>query len=203
MKLRFISILLVINYFLSTPLIAQDSSKTLDGFLGIKFGSSYSYAKKVLSSKEGAKLDIKNSKNNKLIFDNLKFGGRQTSFIKLEFFQDKFYGAAVYYSSRLESQVEDLYSSIKSDLNSKYYSTDVDYRNFKSPYFDGDGYETQAIKLGKATIMSAWEFPQSDGNKNSIFLRITEDLSIRLTYYCGKIAEQAEAVEKNKNATDY
>jgi hypothetical protein len=53
-------------------LFAQDSTKTLEGFWGIKFGSSLAEAKNIILSKEGAKLDTKNSKQDTLIVDGAK-----------------------------------------------------------------------------------------------------------------------------------
>src|ERR687884_1112783 len=193
---------LMVNVFIlfsACNFFAQTTEKTLDGFWGMKFGSSIAECKRIILSKEGAVLDTKHSTENKLIVDGAEFGGRKTAFIALLFTDNKLHTAKVYFVPRLESKVFELYDEIKSEINDKYYVTKNDYRLFKYPYEDGDGYETQAIKLGKASIASFWSFPRSDGHKNSISLEINETLIVILSYQDGLLIE--EAIEKQKSKT--
>ncbi len=124
----------VIFFLLTLVSFAQNSEKPLDGFWGIKFGSTMAECKKIILAKEGATLDSKNSNETKLIVDGAVFGGRKTSFIALAFTNDKFHTARVYYPKTLAAKVEDFYSEIKSEINDKYYTTKDDFRLFKSPY---------------------------------------------------------------------
>lgn len=177
--------------------------KKIDGFWGVKFGSSYMQAKKIILSKEGAILDKKNSDSSIVVVDAAKFAGRQTSYIVLQFINDKFHTAVVSFKSDLEAKVVDLYETMETELNEKYFKTDSDFKNFKYPYKEGDGYEITAIKVGKATFASFWNFPREDGFTNSIYLTISENLLVKLRYQDGKLIEEAVEIQKSKNAKDY
>lgn len=201
--------LLTIRYFptknddLKSALVDQNLKKSLDGFWGMTFGSSMAECKKNILAKEGATIDNKNSSETVLIIDGAIFGGRKTDFISLEFITNKLHTARVFYPKTLEAKVEELYSEIKSEINSKYYTTKVDFRNFKSPYRDGDGYDTQAIRLGKGTVAAFWKFKRSDEFENLISLEIKEDLIVSLSYQDGKLIKEAVQKRKSESSKDY
>jgi len=66
------------------------------------------------------------------------------------------------------------YRSMKEVLTKKYGKPSSDYEFFKKPYYDGDGFEAQAIKLGKATFSSFWG--------SALNLEIHESLTVQLNY---------------------
>jgi hypothetical protein len=201
-KLSFqFSIFVILSNFVF--LVAQDSTRTMDGFLGVKFGASASSVKKNISARSEAKFDSKYSKQDVLIFDRVRIAGKETRFVKFEFFKDQLYGIVAYYKASLDARTIELYDEIKSDINSKYYYTDADYKSFKYPYEAGDGHEITAITLGKASIVAKWTFAQSDGTENQIYLDIDDNLNIKLFYNCGRISAQASETQKSKESTDY
>lgn len=204
MKTHFrILIVTMVILFAAGDSFAQTSEKTMDSFWGMKFGSSMAECKKIILSKEGTVIDAKNSTPDKLIIDGAEFGGRKTLFISLQFSDNKFHTAKVYFNPRLASKVIELYDEIKGEINDKYYITKDDFRHFKEPYSEGDGYETQAIRLGKATFAAFWTFTRSDGHKNAISLQINENLSIVLGYQDGQLIDEAIDKKKSKAAKDY
>jgi hypothetical protein len=198
-----LSTLVLVAFVWGNCAFAQDSTSTMNGFLGIPFGVSPASVKKALSARAGAKFDQKNSTKDVLIYDDVTVGGRKTSFVKFQFYKDQFYAAIAYYRPTLEARTIELYDQIKSDINSKYYVSDKDIKSFDYPYEDGDGHEITALRVGKATIVSGWVFPQKDGKENSIYLRITDDLFVKLSYYCGVLSDQASREENQQNARDY
>ncbi len=66
------------------------------------------------------------------------------------------------------------YQSMKDILSKKYGAPSNDFSIFKRPYYDGDGYEEQAIRLGKATISSYWA--------SALGLEIHESLTVQMNY---------------------
>jgi hypothetical protein len=78
----------------------------------------------------------------------------------------------------------DTYRSMKDVLSKKYGKPSSDYEFFKKPYYDGDGYETQAIRVGKATFSSFWG--------SALSLEIHESLVVQLNY-------ESEAWEKESD----
>lgn len=80
-------ILLNINVF------AQfDSKKTLTGFWGIRFGSSYNEVKSLMNQKQGCVYSTESSAKS-LIYSGGKFAGEKIDFLSLSFHNDKFYKA--------------------------------------------------------------------------------------------------------------
>jgi hypothetical protein len=175
----------------------------MNGFLGIKFGTSSANVKQAMSKKSESIYDSKNSNNSKLKYNGVKVGGNETLFATFYFYKDQLMGVTSVFSPNLEARIFDLYNRIKLDINSKYYVTKQDYKSFKYPYENGDGHETTAIKLGKADILSVWNFLQPDGSKNQIILSITEKLKVELFYDCGRISDEYDKKAEKQVAKDY
>jgi hypothetical protein len=195
-----VTVLLVQSVFAQS---SSDSTVAVDGFWGMKFGSTQAQCKKTLLSKQDATIDSKHTDADQIVVEGLTFGGREVSFIKLSFYKDELHTASVYYKAPLDAKTQDLYDDIKADLNQKYFVTTQDYRNFNSPYTDGDGYEMDAVRQGLATISAYWHFNRADGFKNVISLEIDEHLFVILGYQDGKLIKEAVNAEKEKNSKDY
>jgi len=68
------------------------------------------------------------------------------------------------------------YKSFKESYNNKY-GKGRSYEYFSDPYYDGDGYELQALRLEKCTYMTIYE--TAEGN---IMLIIGDDKSVAVHY---------------------
>jgi hypothetical protein len=182
------------------------NESTLDAFLGLKFGASIEHVKEIMIAKPDCVLDFENSDNENIIFNGLKFAGRETLLIMFKFINNKFHTAYVFIKPKLESYVIDLYTGIKNEINDKYYITEEDYETYKFPYEKNDGYAETAISLGKASFTSFWKFKNRDTSENIynyITLDITENLDIRVCYQDGFLAELYINKQKEKNQADY
>lgn len=73
-----------------------------------------------------------------------------------------------------DHKVISIYRDLKKTLINKYGTPSNTYEYFKKPYYEGDGYEEQALRLGKARFSAFW-------NKD-MYIEITEKLNIRITY---------------------
>lgn len=199
MKSIFLAFFLTICYF------SYSQVQNLEGFLGIKFGSSREEVKKSMLLRQDCKLDIQNSNENVLFFDNVNFGGRKTEYIIFKFVNNQFHTGAVVLKPELESKCIELYTKIKDELNEKYFVTDKDYENYKYPYEKGDGHAETAIAVGKAEFVSYWFFNQdTDGEiQNAISIQIKEDFNIVITYQDGKLITEAIKKQKESNFKDY
>ena len=98
----------------------------LDGFWEIKFGSSLEDAKKIMESKPGC-VFRENGKENQLMCLGLKFAGKNTFAIRLDFWNNKFHTANVYFEPTESCNIIELYNEIKSGLNKKYFATPDDF----------------------------------------------------------------------------
>ncbi len=68
------------------------------------------------------------------------------------------------------------YKKLRDLYRSKYGKPTTDMEKFISPYYEGDGYELSAIRLGKCYYLSTWELPNGDIN-----IGISED-TILISY---------------------
>jgi hypothetical protein len=95
---------------------------------------------------------------------------------------------------------ETTWSSIKSDYHSfkasfwaKYGAPANSYEFFSKPYYEGDGYEMQALRLEKCTYASFWDVPEG-----TIVVKISEFEQISFVYEDKTNTEKGNA-EKLEN----
>ena len=101
----------------------------------------------------------------------------------------KAYSVKVYLSEKISwYSLKSEYNRFKDILTNKYGSNDKDYEYFEEPYFEGDGYETSAVKLEKVHYLSFW----FDNQNTNLCIEITKWMQVCITY------ENATAAEVNK-----
>lgn len=170
------AIFLMVNTSLSQEIVVDD-------FWGIPWGTKHSKVKEMMAKKEGLTIDKVNSDTATLIYDGGEFAGKPVEFISINAYSATgMHTATVVFDAPIESKVIDQYDDIKEKLIKKYGKPTNDYKFFTDPYEEGDGYETQAIRVGKGTFAAYWNFKSTSGDKVSILLQITESLKVRLTY---------------------
>jgi hypothetical protein len=89
---------------------------------------------------------------------------------------------------------------MKAVLVKKYGEPTQDFAFFQRPYFEGDGYEEQAIRLGKGHFSCYWTPPKdSKVRGDTLALNLTERLTVKITYESSNWGEEAE--RRNANRT--
>jgi hypothetical protein len=171
------------------------NEKILTAPIGLSFGMSPAQVKVVMAKKKSIP-DLKLSKKDRLIFNKVKVGPKTTNFIMMLFVDGKLFDVMMFYDE-LEANLQERFDVLKETLDNKYGSGEY-YRNFESPYHDGDGYEMQAIRLGKGSISSYWTFKNA-----TISLEITESLDIKLVYEDEKLAKNFFDRKKAKEESDF
>lgn len=86
------------------------------------------------------------------------------------------------------------YQEYKSMLSTKYGEPSKHLERFYSPYYEGDGYELQGLKLGKCTYTSIFEV-----SNGSVILTMNDDGSLIL-YYSDKEGSLLNDREERMNA---
>ncbi len=196
------------KFFLFPILFFVTSSygQNIESFLGIKFGTSIDSVKRIMLSKPGCLIDKKNSDSTQLVFDGVKFAGRETVLMQFKFVNKRFHTGIAFIKPRLTSQTVELYNTIKGEVNEKYYTTSEDFETYKSPYEKGDGYTESAIKLGKAIFEAYWKSKknsQTEDEDNYICVEITDGLLIKISYQDGALVKIASSQDKAKKSLDY
>lgn len=173
--------------------------KPIDGFLGIKFGSSKADVIETMKLK-GATIDSDNPKNEIVTFNNVSLGHRQTVTFFVRFVNNKAFEADYFFDPGLEAKTIEYYNELISDLTDVY-GKGQSFKNFKDPYKDGDGYETTAISSGNADYVTFWE--DANNNKNSISLKIQPNFHVKLIYQDAVLVQEAIAKQKAKEKGDF
>lgn len=76
------------------------------------------------------------------------------------------------------------YDELSKTLEEKYGKPSDRYRHFTTPYFEGDGYEQQAIRLGKGLLASYWIGGEGSQKEKvgALGLSVTEKLTVLISY---------------------
>ena len=189
-KILFIALLVI-------PFIGfSQTTKPIDGFLGIKFGSSKAIVMAAVKAKGGT-YNKSASEHNKLAFDNVKLGHRPALGLIVFFVDDKACEADYIFETDVEAKVPGFYSDLVNDFNSVY-GPGEGTRNFTDPYQDGDGNELLGLSAGKIDYHTLW----FDSKKNSIKANINEQMQIILTYQDAILSDLYDAREKAKESKD-
>jgi hypothetical protein len=172
--------------------------KPIDGFLGIKFGSSRAVVSAALSAKGGT-LDKKETTPEALVYNNIKLGHRATGAFVVKFIDGKAYEADFLFEPGQEAHTLEYYFELVSDINENYGKGDSK-ATFKDPYNneDPDNIKINAITHGNAAYDTYWQ-----SNNNVIHATIDETLDVILVYQNGALADVVTSKEKAKEKSDY
>ncbi|MES2275483.1 MAG: hypothetical protein V4592_05645 [Bacteroidota bacterium] len=174
------------------------SNKPIDGFLGIKFGSSAAQVTEALKAKSAVVNTGQTAES--IGFSNVTLGGRKVSTLFVHFINDKAYEALFMFRPELETQSIEYYNSLVKDIDGVY-GAGKPYKDFKKPYADGDGYEITAIKTGNANYETSWE--NGDNLAWVAILPRDERIVLRLTYRDGKLFQLYTDAKKQKNKSEF
>jgi len=175
-------------------------AQTLDGFWGIKFGSSSSVVISEMAKKGYSKKTV--GDDNSIKYYNVSFAGRKAELVVFYFFNGKFYSGSLLFKTELDSETYKYYTLLKNDLNNKYFTTSRDVEDYKYPYDKGDGHWETALKLGKLDLRSIWNFNTGGNEFNSITLVVLPSFYIGLVYTDGALNKEANYEKESKEASD-
>ncbi len=179
----------------------KEIAKVLTGFQGVVWGDSRETTIKVLSQKFTPNKSETDATH--LVFDGGKLAGESVDDIYALMTDEGFTKANVYFEKPDEQEIFHQYDHMKELLIKKYGEPKNDFAFFKDPYYKGDGYETQAIRLGKATFAAYWEFPDKDGKStDSLSIEIKTTLQVMVSYENGPMMDRYIAKKKDKDSGD-
>lgn len=188
--------------------ISLGQNKVMNSVMGIPFGSTKAQVRAAMLEKQPG-IKIREEKPNIIIYDKGKFGGRE-SFSFLFKFTDsgKLHTAIVLLDPIYCSQVHELYDGIVSDINGKYYVSDLSIERYKYPYDKSDRENTNVITGGYATIHTIWTFdmantPDNTDDDNAIMIEITNNCIVKVSYQDGVLIDEVVNKQKEQNSKDY
>ncbi len=160
---------------ITIPTGSDSSIRSIDGFWGIKFGSTKTIAKSIMQEKG---LTIASEKSDYIVYTGGRWSGEKIKELYLEFIEGKFYKGIVVIDITNEGFVFSTYNSIKKKIDDKYFNTYRSIEKYDYPFEKGDGHEITAIRSGKANIVSNWKMD----NDTSITVLIPDDLNTTIYY---------------------
>jgi len=189
-KTLFITLLFLI------PFIGfSQTTKPVDGFLGIKFGSTKAEVLAALKAKGGV---LDRDTTDLLVFTHINLGHLTTYAVYVNFVDGKAYQGQLVFKDEADDRTIDYYNDLVSQVN-EIYGTAKSRRVFRSTFTDGDGYETTAIKEGDADYNTIW----TADNKNTIRATINDHLYVFLIYQDSVLTNQSIAQQKAKEKGDF
>lgn len=168
------------------------NGKMIEGFWGVKFGSSQDEVKSAILAKGPTLSSL--STADELMFQDVTFTQRRLAALSFKFVNNKFYEADVTYPAPDDIEVISTFKTIINELSEVYGKPNIS-KNFQFPYADGDGFEAQGIKQGKVSFTAVWK----TSNNNAIQLQIDKNLSLSLFYTDGTL----EKTKDSKKSADY
>jgi len=190
---------LLITLLLIPFLGFSQTTKPLEGFLGVKFGSSKADVIAALKARGGV---ISSSSTDKaVICTNIKLGTRLSEQLNIYFFNNQMFQGTFYFKPDHDDDVINDYKALVNDI-SEVYGKGKSTADFKPPYKNGDGDEILAIKSGDANFYTNF---RSDNNLLQIKILSTKDYNVYVlaSYYDNTLVAQAEGKEKEKAKSDY
>lgn len=178
----------------------SQTTKPVDGFLGIKFGSSRAEVAAALNAKGGI-INKAQSTPNLLSYKNIKLGHRNAAVFLVKFFNNKAFEADFLFDAEMDAKTLEYYKELVSDINENY-GKGQENNKYQEPYNaeDDDGIKINAIQNGKAEFETVWE---SSPTKNTISTSISTELTVVLTYQDSNLADQAINNQKSKEKADF
>jgi len=175
------------------------TTKPIDGFLGVKFGSSAAEVTEALKAKGGV---VRASSATSITFTGLSLGNSKTNVLFVHFINDKAYEAEFAFLPNQEAKSIEFYDALVRDVSDAY-GPGTPHKTFKAPYTDGDGYEITAIKSGNADYSTSWN---DDDNHITVQIQVqptNSKINIRLYYNDGKLRKLYDDQQKEKNKSEF
>jgi hypothetical protein len=177
----------------------SQTTKPIDGFLGIKFGSSKAIVLAAMKAK-GAILDKENTDATNLVFSDVKLGARTADGFIVKFVNDKAFEADYIFKPEAEGKLLGEYNDLVADI-ARVYGKGEATNKYTSPYKEGEGDDDTLVGLsaGKIDISTLWV----DANQNSVGITISTDMTVDLTYQNDKLTDEAIKKQQAKDKSDF
>jgi len=117
----------------------------------------------------------------------------------LFFFVDDRACESIYiFDTDVEAKVPNYYIDLVNDLNDVY-GLGKSFKNYTSPYQEGDGNELLGLSAGKIDYHTLW----MDDKKNTITAEIIKKMEVELTYQDDILFDKYLSQQKAKEKSDY
>ncbi len=177
----------------------SQTTKPIDGFLGIKFGSSKAEVIAAMQAKQ-AKYEPGSSKENSLYFSNVTLAHRNAvCYVKL--IDGKAYEAVFQFSPESDPRAIEYYNALVNDISDIYGKGEATV-DFKDPYKLGDGNEPLALTEGGARMFTDWKSVNGNTMQIKISKNEYDNLLVSLFYTDETLNKEVLKRQKEKDKAD-
>ena len=190
---------LLIAFLLIPFLSIAQTTKPVDGFLGIKFGSTKQEVIAAMQAKQ-AKYEEASSKESFLQFSNVTVAHRAAHCF-VRFIDGKAYEALFNFFPESEPQIIEYYNALVTDISGAY-GPGKAIVDFKDPYKFGDGNESVALAEGNAKMFTNWKSDNGNTMQVKISKNQYDNLYVSLFYTDETLNKEVLARQKAKDKAD-
>jgi len=180
----------------------------LKGALGVSFGCNKEEVRTMMRAKYPEAV-FDQEKNNVLYYEGGSWLNRKVALWGFGFTADnELHSIIIVIPPVHNSLTFDTYDAVVKDLSVKYGQPHNQIENFKYPYDskDKEDHGITALKAGKCTVMSFWEYPNplgtNDNEANCILVEITLSLATKVTYQNGVLFYKNKKQVDSKNLNE-
>lgn len=186
---------------------SANAENTLNGFMGIPFGTSKSEIVRLFKEKQ-PKSTIHTDDGKVLTFTDCQFAGRNAIAIVFALNDQSQVHTVTVLLDNKDYEVWTVFDEVVSDIESKYKPRTGEYENWSYPYDKNDKYThgITALKVNKLKKAAYWYFPVETGNSdddNVINVTINDNCHVKIIYQNGVMINQVVEKNKQKNSKDY
>lgn len=191
-----LSFFLLLVVMLLLPGNLCQAAPVIDGYQQLKWGASEN-AVRSFAAASGWIADAEEERHGiRILFYEGIYEGHR-SIIACKLYNGKFYELGIVYAGEQPRAIHD-WQTMTTLLTQRYGTPHRRFYSFDPPYREGDGYEDEAVHLGKGQVMAVW----MDSSKNTILCELTPALLIKVIYQdeiiSGIVDEAAEKREAAK-----
>jgi hypothetical protein len=181
----------------------SQTSEAPDGAAGVKFGMTPSEVKAILNKKGTLDRDYEIFKATvgNITYTDITVGTEKFDVCVAKFVNNKLYDIRFAILPEREGFVQGIYDNLQTIVNNKY-KRGNSHRIFTGIYDDADGYEMQAVKLGKGTIQTFWDYsPVSAINLEIV--PMGNMVGVSLQYQSMELFKEVEKALKSVNVDEF
>ena len=192
-KLLAIALLLIPFFGLS------QTTKPIDGALGLKFGSNKATVIATLKARGGK---LVQNEADALAFGNLSLGHRKADIFIVRFSGDKLLEIDFTFKPQDDNHVIEYYNNLVADINDAY-GKGKSTKKYAPTYSESDENQINDLMVGAAEYTTVWESTNSNVIQAAIEKDNNSDLNVTLTYQDDALVSKAIEQQKKKDKSDY
>ncbi|HTD41580.1 MAG TPA: hypothetical protein VK671_13215 [Mucilaginibacter sp.] len=177
----------------------SQTTKPIDGALGIKFGSSKAVVIAALKAR-GGKLSMSNA--HAVAFDDISLGHKKADLLIVKFLDDKLLEIDFTFKPQDDHHVIEYYNNLIADINN-IYGKGESTKKYAPTYSESDENQLNDLLVGAVEYTTLWQAANNNSIQAAIEKGTNSDLNVTLSYQDYVLINKAIEKQKSKDKSDY